>query len=223
MTKQNKLKILLLSLMLILLTTTVSAGMMDKQLMTIENCYNLTVHYELTDGVTTPINFKDCTDKGNSTYFCNCRRDEGVYNLIMQTDNAIIRDAREYEISVTGYTYSFYKDKENFKVLDWGDYIDNKNKHPRDFGQDSTTCDSGEIEYVYVNQTIETIVNKTIEVPVEVFKEKIVERNITIQVDNTTMITTLKNQRNNSRLFMILFLIISLGLGYALFRIWWKK
>ena len=102
---QNMKKYLIL-LALLLCVSFVSAATKDIRIMNVENCYNLTVRYELSDGEPVGVKFYGCKDWGNQTWFCNCRSDLNSYNLVMQTDSAIVREAREYELEVTGYVYS---------------------------------------------------------------------------------------------------------------------
>lgn len=191
----NPIWILTIILLLVIAASYAMAATKDRGIMNITNCYNVTVHYDLTDGVAVPVSFVGCTDKGDGTWFCKCREDDNLYTLTMRTDSAVIRDAREYDIDITGYVYKFFEDDMSFRVLDWGDYIENKGKHTDDFGVDvgdSDTC-SDRVEVIYINKTVEV----PVEVPVEVIKE--------VRVEDTTKINALNKQLgdmmvNNSKL-----------------------
>lgn len=221
-------KYLLILLILLAVPGVLAGSLMDKPLMNVEDCYNLTVHYELTSGVATGVAFSGCTFIGNDSWFCNCRSDSGSYNLIMQTDNSIIREARKYKVDVSGYVYSFYKDKVSFRVLDWGDYIDNKNTHLDDFGSDKTSSNSvcsSDVQVVYINNTITKVVNQTVEVPVEVIKEVVVENTSRLDALNTSLINThndyvkLSKNRNGWLLAFIITLIILILVGFYLYNV----
>lgn len=183
-------------------------NLLDRPLINVTNCYNLTIHYELTDGVATPVSFIGCTDKGNGDWSCNCREDDNLYTVIMRTDKSIIRDPREYDIDIDGYVYDFYEDSISFRVLDWGDYTEVKGKRLNDLGSDSAddndnTC-SDRVEVIYLNRTVEKIV----EVPVETIREVRVEDTVKINVlnqkittlsaNNTALIDSLERQQNTN-------------------------
>lgn len=232
-----KTKLIFLTLILLLSITIVEAApkwdanLLDRPLMNVKNCFNLTVHYELTDGVAVPVYFSGCTDRGNGTWFCNCREDDNSYTLVMRTDKTMVRDAREYDIDVEGYIYSFYKDDVSYRVLDWGDYTEINGKQVNNLGKDGegecTNADPEEVEkIVYVNQTVE--VEKIVEklVPQEVRVEDntkilaLTNQVSELEANNTALVQAL-NEKGGGNSFIMWFCLI--GLIFTTGYIFYKK
>jgi len=144
--------------------TTPPSNLLDKPILNnVNGCFNLTLSYDLEDGNVTPINFIGCSNLGNSTWFCNCNVAD--YDLIMQTDKTMVREAREYDIDVEVNRYHIYEDSKRFSVDDWGDYTEVKGSNLDYFEDDNfdgKKC-SKNVQFIYVNKTIER--NITIEVP----------------------------------------------------------
>ena len=207
----------LLLLVLLLCMGVVSAATKDIRVMNVENCYNLTVRYELSDGEPVGVKFYGCKDWGNQTWFCNCRSDLNSYNLVMQTDSAIVREAREYELEVTGYVYSFSKDSKDVRLLDWGDYFEIRTKNVNDFGEDAD-CEP-RIEIKYINRTVEVPVDKIVEVPVDRIVEVPVNVTEYVYLENITRISGLENESvswrekaQNRGLWMWILIVVTVGL-----------
>lgn len=159
----------LIGLLLILSISLVSAkddGKSSKQLVEIFDCFNVTVKYSLTDGNTTPIYFDGCSDKGSNTWFCDCKGYTNGFNLTMRTDRSILRDPREYDISIDYVLYNFYSNSDDFEVEDWGDYVE-VNGESIKYTNSSTKCKNS-VDIIYINKTVEVIEyrNRTVEVPV---------------------------------------------------------
>lgn len=161
--------------------------MVNKELLQIENCYNVTIHYQQESGNVSDLTFTGCKNLGNYTWTCDCRY-ISEYNLTMSSDGAILKKPRVYEFDVQYRTYDIIKFSDTFTVKDYGYEIDISGMKTEELGKD--------IEYietiVYVNQTVykDKIVNRT----VEVIKE--------VPVDNLTTITRLNGDitelRNNN-------------------------
>lgn len=182
----------------------VSATVIDKELITISDCYNITIHAELTSGVATPISFSGCPLSDVNTWQCSCITTVRDFRVIMQTDDAVVRKERRYKISINYTQYDFVKSKDSFTVKDYGDYIDNT-------GNDINSI-AGDIEYidniVYVNTTeyVDRIVNNT------VYVDKI----NTVTVENITRVQLLEqdvatlNSKNNFKKVLLVITIIAI-------------
>jgi hypothetical protein len=185
----------------------VSATVINKELITISDCYNITIHAELTSGVATPISFSGCPLSATNTWQCSCITD-GDFKLIMQTDDAIVRKERRYKISINYTQYDFVKSKDSFTVKDYGDYIDNT-------GTDINSI-AGDVEYidkiVYVNYTKYVDRNNTVTVNNTVYVDKI----NTVTVENITRVQLLEqdvatlNSKNNFKKVLLVITIIAI-------------
>lgn len=169
----------------ILAITSVHATIIDKPLINISNCFNVTVNADLTSGNTSYIAFSGCSFLGNDSWFCNCfSSDNHNYTLIMQTDNTILRDSRDYRITLDARLYAFEKDRLRFKVNDWGDYIDLGDVVNDSFGD---TREKVEVP-IYVDRVV--------------YQDKIVDHNIYVDkivyVENTSKIDSCLIDLNKS-------------------------
>jgi hypothetical protein len=169
--------------------TSVHAVVIDKPLLNVSNCYNLTVSAVLMAGNISPISFSGCSFLGNDSFFCNCYSiDNRNWSLIMQTDNTILRESREYKITVNALVYSFEKDRLRFRIDDWGDYLDLGDIVNESLGDTREKIIIKDI--VYVNNTVfqDRIV----------YQDKIVEK--IVYVENTSKVDSCLNELNLTNL-----------------------
>lgn len=157
------------------------SGTIDKDILTIYNCYNLTVSYQRTSGNVTPVYFKNCNNLGDNTWNCNCRDTVGDYHLIMQNSGVDLVKERDYKIIVNYSYYDISNANTKFIVRDWGDSFDIRGNDLEDLGKAYIIVD----KIIYVNQTVfvDKIVEK--EVPVNVPVDKIVY--VDNYIENTTI------------------------------------
>lgn len=177
-------KYTLLTLLFILSIGLVNAVAVEKPLLNVSNCYNLTITADLERGVETPIYFTGCTKTDTNKWFCDCFKvDKTDYLLVMWTDNTILRDERRYQIDIDAQVYNYNLDNINFRVDDWGDYIDLGRADLTHIGDNIKTIKVPEI--IYINKTIyeDRIINDTI------YQDVI----NTVYIENTTQIELLNN------------------------------
>lgn len=161
------------------------ANLMDRQIISIENCYKLDLKLELEEENETYVEFVGCNNLGNNTWNCSCREDDNRYQLVMRTDKTMLRNAREYELKIEAVLYNFKEDSTKVTIKDWGDYTEVKGRDLEDFGTDEEKVTEIIVpEYIYINKTIEILVDKIMEKPVY----------IEVKVDNETKLQELNNQ-----------------------------
>ena len=163
------------------------SNLLDKVIIhNLNDCYNLTVQYDLIEGNSTPVYFSGCSDKGNQTWFCDCKNIK-FYNLTMQTDKSMLREPREYEFNIEANLYDVCSDSDSFEVKDWGDYIDEDSVKLK---CSSTKKSSDRVEIIYIN--------KTVEVPVIEYRDVVKETVKEVYVENQTRINELALRLDNS-------------------------
>lgn len=191
------------------------ANTVDKELTSIDNCYEVTIYIEQTSGNSSPVYFKDCTDEGGGVWICNCRDFDGDFNIVMQTDATPLRKERKYKVTMN---YTIYDDrtrsKDSFTVKDFGDYADTSGIDSEVLGRDVVTVDN----IVYVNHTDIQIEYRNNTLFRDVIKE--------VYVENMTHIKSLQddidrvNGKNKTiTMLLVLAIVIIVGLAYWL----WKK
>lgn len=180
-------KYILITIILIISTTIVQANTIDRSIANIQNCYNLTIKIE-PKNQTGNIDFPNCKNTGGLTWTCECREEDNSYNLIMRSNDQILRNSNDYKITLNGYLYNLYKDSLTFELYDYGDYIetDEDNNELGKYGEYDECKGKREIEYI----------NKTIYIPKIEIKEVIIEKNNTIYTENTTKIEELNKENN---------------------------
>lgn len=179
---------LILSLLSISLAFAVKDdGRLSKVLFQVDDCYNLTIHYSLVDGNSSPVYFDNCIDKGSSSWFCDCKNYTNGFNITLRTDKTILREPREYDIILNYTLYNLYSNFDNFNLVDWGDYAEVDGEDIK-YTNSSIKCQS-KVKVVYVNNTIE--------VPVDRIEYR--ERNVTVVVhqENFTRINLMNDTINN--------------------------
>lgn len=191
-----------------------TAGTVDKDIETITNCYNLTVHYTRSSGNYTPIYFKDCTDIGGNTWTCDCK-DTTEYHLILQTDGTSWDKERDYKFTVD-YNYYDISEAENvFTVRDWGDNYDVLSSDITDMGKNVIVLEKP----VYINQTVyvDRIINQT------VYQDRIVPQ--TIYMENLTHVNSVQGELTKSKhantlktILLVLSIIVNILFAYYLFK-----
>jgi len=185
-----KYKTLLLLILMCLTIGIADAVIVDKPLnITVSNCYSVNISAEQTSGVISDVSFVGCDKIDTTNFICKCWNNENKnFTLIMRSDNAIVRNIREYDIYLSVKYFETYKKTMSVSVEDGGDYYETTN----------TSWNDKDIKYkikevpVYINQTV--YVDKIVEVP----KEVMVYRNITVQnityIENVTRINDLEKE-----------------------------
>jgi hypothetical protein len=203
---------------------TPATSLINKELVDIDNCYNLTVTYELTNGNTTPVSFVGCTDKGSNTWFCDCKTTIGTYTLTMSTDGAVIKKDRKYKMTIDYYVYDLNKESNGFTVIDAGTDASVSGKNLEDLGR--------VVEYIdvpiYINKTIyvDKIIEKPVyvDVPRDVYIENttridILRNNLTIQLNSTQIeLRQARSARNWWMIIAIIFILIATIIGYMVWE-----
>ena len=192
--------------------------LINKEIVTIDNCYNLTIKYDLVKGNSTPITFIGCKDIGSSTWFCDCKNNWNEYNLTMQTDGTPLKKPREYNMVLNAYIYDITKSRDTFTVKDYGYDSDIDGFELDDLGKD--------IQYIevpiYINQTIykDRIVNNSQEVVKTVYREdvqKVSQLNLQINELNKTNIDLNSDVKHYKVRIRWLYIIIGIYLLLTIF------
>lgn len=177
----KKLNILICVLITILCCNFVLSQQIEKPLVNLSNCYNMTISVSLQEGNESAISFNGCTKTDDNEWFCNCYTTENKnFSLIMQTDDKILRSPRRYDVNIKEQYFTYRTNPISLNVDDWGDYVD-----------------LGDVDYEIINRRPQAeiryvdrvkLVNNT--VYVDRIKEVQVLREInnTVLVENTTRV-----------------------------------
>lgn len=162
----------------------------DKPILQIKNCFNVSIDDSLLQGNYTSISFKDCS-KVNSIWYCDCHNVGGLFNLTMQTDGSNLgsRDWRYYRFDIDYNTYTLDHSQGSLLLVDYGSWFNIK---------------SNGIEYLGQNTVeVHDIVYQDREVFRDVIKNVYVDRNITVieYIENTSKIDDLTIELNNSHAY----------------------
>lgn len=183
--------LMFLFMLCIAFVDSVSATTIYKPLVNISNCYNLTVSVDLHNGVEVPIEFPGCSLVSTNEWFCKCfTTDNKVWELGMYTDNTILREKRDYRISIKGMVYDLKENEGNLRVNDWGDYTEVNDNGMDNYGEQDDIRVEYVDKFIQVNNTV--YVDKIINNVTYVDKLIYVDRNITTYIENTTRIDELK-------------------------------
>lgn len=191
-----------------------TSSVLDKDILTIDNCYNISLRARQTEGLKVTPSFKECTDNGDGYWSCDCH-DTNEYHLIMRTDNSVVDDNRYYTITMTYYVYDLSKEKNSFTVRDEGNDFVTSGGNIEELGRDITVVE----KIVYVNNTVYK--DKIVESP-PVYLDKIIR----VEVDNVTKIKALQERiieletqpkDTITITILIISIIINLALGYMLY------
>lgn len=188
----KKLNILFCVLIIILSCNFVFSQQIEKPLVNLSNCFNMTITVDQTDGNTTsPLSFNGCSQTDVDTWFCNCySTDNHNFSLIMQSDNTILRSPRVYDVKIREQYFTYRTNPITLNVDDWGDYVD-----------------LGDVDYEVINRRPQPevryvdkikLVNNTVYVDrvKEVVKEVPIlqQINSTVFVENTTRLDECNNE-----------------------------
>lgn len=187
----------------------------DREILTISNCYNISLRVKQTEGVKVTPSFKDCTDEGSGYWSCDCHDTED-YNLIMRTDGESIDEDRYYDITLTYYLYDLNKEKNSFTVRDRGNDVSTSGENIEDLGKDIVVVEKP----IYINQTVYQ------DRPVDrlVYVDKIVNiENLTkvkLLQENITSLQQELVAKDKSRTWPNIFLIISILVNAFFIYMW---
>lgn len=168
----------------------VSAVLVNKPLnISVANCYSVNISVNLEMGRETDLRFVGCDKINNNAFNCRCLNSaNNNFSLIMQSDNAIVRDLRDYDIYVSANYFDVKRKTMSVIVTDGGDYYEVSAKDWVERNQAKYVE-----KLVYVNQTI----NNTI------FQDRIVYvpeiRNVTIEHNNTLYVNVTQFVENTTR------------------------
>lgn len=177
--------LIITSLLLLFCISIVNAKIVnvDKKIIEVDDCYNLTVHYTQTGGNASPIKFLSCKDLGDNTWFCDCKNSGRTYNLTMQSDGTILNKPRVYDFNIQYRTYEITKFSDSFTLKDYGYDVSTSGLETEELGRDIETV----YNTVYVNRTVYVERNKTVEVP----------KYVNVYVDNQTKLDALYSNISN--------------------------
>lgn len=162
---------------------------LDKPLAKVYNCYNVSISLEQNDGAPVGVDFKDCSNRGNGLYECACNLDSKVFAVVMVSDGAVIRDVRNYDVSISANVFRFTKKSTVLNVDDWGDYIEV-------LGDTSKLNNSDllepEVKIIIRNITKEVpvYINRTVYIQNITYINREIEVNKTIEHNNTVYVNT---------------------------------
>jgi hypothetical protein len=216
--------IIMLALCFILTTPVSGITYANKNILEIDNCYNVTVKYTQTDGNITGLTFPNCKNIYNTTWNCDCRNTIGTYTLVMSSDATILKKARKYDFTIDYMVYDISEESKNFNVKDYGYDIDVSGIQTTDLGR--------VVEYidvpVYINQTVykDKIINRT----VEVIKEVQVDNPVTInrlngditelRNNNTALDDSNKHLKSTNKWLWIILIVFTLMMAWLAYLAW---
>jgi hypothetical protein len=223
MNKIGIISIIMLALAILIITPVHGVTMVTKDLNQIENCYNVTIHYEQTSGNISDLTFPGCKKIDTYTWTCDCRF-IGEYNLTMSSDGAILKKPRIYTFDVDYMVYDINEYTDTYTVKDYGYENDINGMSTENLGKVVQYID----RIVYVNQTVikDRIVNKTVEVIKEVVVDNVTTINrlngdITeLRNNNTALQDNVKQFKNVKQRFWIAILIMLLIIGWLTYLAW---
>jgi len=193
----------------------------DRDIITISNCYNISLRVKQTSGVKVIPSFKDCTDNGDGYWSCDCHASVDDYTLVMRTDTATDLDEdREYSVTMNYRVYDLSKERNIFTIRDDGSSMDVFGEHLEELGKDIVVVEKP----IYINQTIYK--DRVVESP-PVYLDRIVN----VPTEDLTRINLL--QENITRLEgelrkgvssdWIIIGIISIILNLVIGYMYWRK
>ena len=207
---------IILLLTMILTTITVNATLTEKPLnISIPNCYNVNITVSLEQGERTELQFTGCNKINDNKYTCPCHNlDNNNFSIIMQTDNTIIRDIRQYDIFLTVTYMELNKKTLNINVEDGGDYYNTNKNEWTDYKK------IPKIEYKNITVYIPEYINQTqiqyIDRNITINNTEIQYVNQTIYKENTTQIKELKEENIQFRTSLIITTVVTILLGILL-------
>jgi len=162
-------KIWIYGIVLLLAVTMAQAS--SQVILSIPNCYNISIHSTQQTGNTSKPTFDGCSNTIGNDWVCNCN--VGTFNLTMHTDNTpLYSNNRWYKVAVTYTQYILNQSLANLVIKDWGDSF-NVNGVPEDI----SGCYNTIYETKYINVSSPP-------------KIVYVDRNVTVTQTVTVMNTT---------------------------------
>lgn len=182
----------------------------DKTILTISNCYNVSVRTTLINGNFTPVYFKDCSNPSSNFWVCDCHNIVGDYNLTLQTSDVYISSERLYRVNVNYSTYDISNFNSKFLVQDHGEFVNILGVDTSDLGKNVVVV----TEPVYINNTVyvDRFVNSTV--------DRIVYINRTVEVKVNSSNIVNDSSWSNADYFIVALLIISIVLFSYCIYIW---
>lgn len=175
-------KILLFIILLLSCTVYVNAALTEKIIYTsIDNCLNVSIdlHGKIFNK-TNPVSFKGCSLISglwwNGIYYCDCKG-TGYNNITFISDESYGEDVFSTKFTIN--SYDIYKFTGDDLIVDHGGYAD--------IIGDIT--DSTDVNYCIPNNKV-------------MYKDKIIERNYTIEVNNTIQNYTMEYVQNISYIYV---------------------
>jgi hypothetical protein len=191
----------------------------DKILLNIPDCYNVTVkHIDLYSGNKTSITFNGCI-LYNNTWTCNCA---GIndYNLTLQSDNTPLyyNDIRKYHfiIQYTSYAFSYFND--SIYATDDGLGLDINSENNVGIGQNIIYRDVP--YYLYTDKVINNITYKNVTVYVNKNVTQIVYKDNITKIDELiySYNKSLNKSNNNKIIWMVSTIILAVLLLFFVYK-----
>lgn len=148
---------------------------LDKVILQIPNCFNVSVSSELLLGNFTPIKFRDCSFV-NRSWICDCHNVKGVFNLTLQNDGVNL-DSKFWRLYRFDVVYNVYELKNFYGKLivnDMGGGFNIKGNSINYVEPSVLTVH----DVVYVNNTVDRIVYVDRNVSYPVYVDRVVNNTV---------------------------------------------